>query len=52
MYICVCKAITDSMLKQNPELRSECSTQCGKCRKAVAEFFANNQPKVNSVHSK
>ena len=52
MYICVCKAITDSMLKQNPKLRTECSTQCGKCRSTVSEFFANNHTKSNTKHSK
>jgi bacterioferritin-associated ferredoxin len=40
------------MLKQNPELRKECSSQCGKCRNTVREFFANNHAKVNSIHSK
>ena len=31
MYICVCNAITETMLKENPELQKKIGTNCGKC---------------------
>ena len=31
MYICVCNAITETMLKENPELHKKIGSNCGKC---------------------
>ena len=31
MYICVCNAITDKMLEENPELMNKIGSNCGKC---------------------
>lgn len=31
MYVCVCKAITESQLKDNPDLKHLVGTGCGKC---------------------
>ena len=31
MYICICNAITETQLKENPELKKLIGTKCGKC---------------------
>ena len=31
MYICICNAITDKMLKEDARYITKCGTQCGKC---------------------
>ena len=31
MYICICKAITENDIKENPELKTLVGTVCGKC---------------------
>jgi len=33
MYVCVCNAITESMLKSNPSLKDKIGTCCGTCVK-------------------
>ena len=32
MYVCICNAITERMLKDNPELVSVVGNSCGKCK--------------------
>lgn len=31
MYVCICNAITDKMLKEDSRYILMCGTQCGKC---------------------
>ena len=31
MYICICNAITENDVKENPELNNLVGTVCGKC---------------------
>ena len=31
MYICICNAVTDTMLKEDPRYITKCGTNCGKC---------------------
>ena len=31
MYICICNAITDKMLKEDARYITKCGTNCGKC---------------------
>ena len=44
MYICICNAITDGMLKDNPELVKQIGTDCGKCLQWLKE---NKYPGTN-----
>lgn len=37
MYICVCNAITTTMLKENPELIKKIGSNCGKCLEWLKE---------------
>ena len=37
MYVCICNQITDSMLKDKPELIKVCGTKCGKCLEWIAQ---------------
>ena len=37
MYICICNAITDGMLAENPELLKKIGTNCGKCLQWLKE---------------
>ena len=31
MYVCICNAITDKMLKEDARYITKCGTECGKC---------------------
>lgn len=31
MYVCICKAITENDIKENPELKALVGIVCGKC---------------------
>lgn len=37
MYICICNAITESALKENPELNKLIGTNCGRCLQWIKE---------------
>jgi len=39
MYICICNGITESMLKDNPELVNKIGTNCGKCLEWVKKGY-------------
>ena len=58
MYICICNAITDSMLKQDPTLIDVCGTNCGKCIPYIEQNLIpgttdaiHSETELNSAHS-
>jgi len=34
MYLCICNAITETMVRENPSLKEKIGTKCGICKNA------------------